>query len=76
MTSRSINLGPVLLLLTFVFYVLKLFGVISWSWIWVFAPLWIPFAVLCGILIVMGLAALIVIAFGGSTACITFKHNK
>lgn len=28
-------------LLTIVFIVLKLVGVISWSWIWVFSPLWI-----------------------------------
>lgn len=26
-----------------VFLVLKLTEVISWSWIWIFAPLWIPF---------------------------------
>ena len=24
------------------FLVLKLCGVIAWSWVWVFAPLWIP----------------------------------
>lgn len=29
-------------LLTIVFIVLKLTKVISWSWIWVLAPLWIP----------------------------------
>ena len=29
--------------LTVVFIVLKLVGVINWSWIWVLAPLWIPF---------------------------------
>lgn len=27
-------------LLTLVFIVLKLTGVISWSWIWVLAPVW------------------------------------
>lgn len=32
-------------LLTVVFVVLKLVGVISWKWIWVFAPLWIGFGV-------------------------------
>ena len=32
-------------LLTIVFIVLKLCGVISWSWIAVLAPLWIPFIV-------------------------------
>ena len=29
-------------LLTVLFVVLKLCGVIKWSWIWVFAPTWIP----------------------------------
>lgn len=28
-------------LLTIVFIVLKLIGVINWSWLWVLAPLWI-----------------------------------
>jgi len=29
-------------LLTIVFIVLKLVGVIQWSWIWVLSPIWIP----------------------------------
>ena len=29
-------------LLTIVFIVLKLCKVISWSWLWVFSPIWIP----------------------------------
>lgn len=29
-------------LLTIVFIVLKLLNIISWSWVWVLAPLWIP----------------------------------
>ena len=29
--------------LTIVFVVLKLIGVINWSWLWVLAPLWIEF---------------------------------
>lgn len=32
-------------LLTIVFIVLKLCGVISWKWIWVLAPMWISIAV-------------------------------
>lgn len=32
-------------LLTIVFIVLKLTGVIAWSWLWVLAPTWIPIAV-------------------------------
>ena len=29
--------------LTIVFVVLKLVGVINWSWLWVLCPLWIDF---------------------------------
>lgn len=32
-------------LLTIVFIVLKLCGVIAWKWIWVLAPMWISIAV-------------------------------
>jgi Flp pilus assembly protein TadB len=46
-------------LLTIAFIVLKLCGVITWSWIWVLAPLWIGFAVLimafAGIMLVLGI---------------------
>lgn len=31
-------------LLTLVFIVLKLCGVIKWSWLWILSPLWIPVA--------------------------------
>jgi hypothetical protein len=36
-----------------VFIVLKLVGVISWSWWWVLAPFWIPLAIviLCAIIL-------------------------
>jgi len=31
--------------LTIVFIVLKLINVISWAWIWVLSPIWIPITV-------------------------------
>lgn len=36
--------------LTLIFIVLKLTGHISWSWLWVLSPLWIPLgiALVCG----------------------------
>lgn len=40
-------------LLTIVFTVLKLCGVISWSWFWVLSPLWISAAVIIVMLIVI-----------------------
>ena len=39
-------------LLTRVFIVLKLLGVINWSWLWVLAPLWI--SVIIGFIIFIG----------------------
>lgn len=47
-------------LLTIVFIVLKLVGVIAWSWWWVLSPLWIGFIlwlVLVAVLVLIGLAA-------------------
>lgn len=41
-------------LLAIVFIVLKLCDVITWSWWWVLAPIWIPFGVAM-VLIVIGL---------------------
>jgi hypothetical protein len=40
-------------LLAIAFIVLKLCGVIAWSWLWVLSPLWIPMvlALLIGIVI-------------------------
>lgn len=32
-------------LLAIAFIVLKLIGVIKWSWIWVLAPIWLPTAI-------------------------------
>ena len=40
-------------MLTIAFIVLKLLGVITWSWVWVLSPLWIPVAVVLVILAVV-----------------------
>lgn len=45
-------------LLTIAFIVLKLMGVINWSWLWVLAPLWIPVSI--GAMIIF---AIVVVAF-------------
>lgn len=41
----SISIGGLPTLLTVAFIVLKLCNVITWSWWWVLAPLWIPVAI-------------------------------
>jgi hypothetical protein len=38
-----------------IFLILKLVGVIDWSWWWVTAPLWMPWAIWLGILILVGI---------------------
>lgn len=40
----SVNFGGIGTLLTIAFIVLKLCGVIAWSWLWVLSPLWISVA--------------------------------
>jgi len=49
-SGNGIGFGS-LLALTFI--ILKLCNVITWSWLWVLAPIWIP----------LGLGILIVLAF-------------
>ena len=50
-TVRSGGVG-FLGLLAVLFIGLKLTGVITWSWLWVLAPLWIPFAIVLVIFLV------------------------
>lgn len=52
MNNKVVGLG-VCDVLGIVFIVLKLIGVISWSWWWVLAPFWISLAIviLCVIII-------------------------
>lgn len=40
-------------LLTIIFVLLKAFNVITWSWWWVFAPLWLPITIALGVGIVI-----------------------
>ena len=42
--------------LTLLFIALKLTGVITWSWLWVFSPLWLTFAVAVVIAFIIVLA--------------------
>ena len=40
-------------LLTIVFIVLKLTGVVAWSWVWVLAPIWISWGLALAVLAVV-----------------------
>ena len=50
-SSGGLGLASVL---TIIFVVLKLVGVIDWKWIWVLAPLWID--IILTVLIIVGFA--------------------
>lgn len=45
-------------LLGVAFIILKLCHVIEWAWVWVLAPIWIPFALLTLLLFIIGIIAL------------------
>jgi membrane protein YdbS with pleckstrin-like domain len=47
-------------LLFIAFLILKLCGVISWSWWWVTAPLWIPVATVIVVVVFMLIVAAII----------------
>lgn len=46
-------------LLTIVFIVLKLIGIINWSWIWVLAPIWIPAVIVVAVILLLIIIALL-----------------
>jgi len=46
-------------LLAVAFIVLKLTGVINWSWLWVLAPIWIPTAITLAIIVIVLVAVLV-----------------
>jgi hypothetical protein len=51
-TGARVGGTSILGLLTIAFVVLKLTGVIAWSWWWVLAPLWIPTAIVVVFLLI------------------------
>lgn len=44
---------PIASILGLLFIGLKLTGYIAWSWLWVLAPFWLPFAVAGGYVLVL-----------------------
>lgn len=50
----EVSVGPGFLgLLTLLFIGLKLGNVITWSWLWVLSPIWIPFAFVAAIFLIV-----------------------
>ena len=58
-----------------VFLVLKLTGNIDWSWWWVTSPLWIPIALVFGIVFLAVLIVIIALIFGASIDDIKTKSE-
>ena len=59
-------------LLTLLFIGLKLTGYITWSWIWVLAPLWIPI----GIALILFSAIILLVALGKMDIDKTLKYER
>lgn len=78
MTSKS-NSGTGLSItsvLFIVFLVLKLTGNIDWSWWWVTSPLWIPIALIFGIVFIAILIVIVALIFGASIDDIKTSSEK
>lgn len=60
--GSGVGLGGLLFV---AFLVLKLCDVISWSWWWVFAPLWLPIAIFLAIIIVVAVIVGIIAVCSG-----------
>lgn len=60
----EINFGGIGTLLTIVFVVLKLTGVIAWSWWLVFLPMIISWGLFLLVLLIVGIIAILAIFFG------------
>ena len=53
----SVNF-PILGILGLIFITLKLTGYITWSWLWVLSPFWIPLGILILIAIIVFIVAM------------------
>lgn len=51
-SGSSISFGG---LLTIVFIILKLCGVIDWSWVWVLSPIWIGLIIVILVIIIFSI---------------------
>ena len=64
MTDTHVNRSGIsfLGLLCIVFVIFKILGNITWSWWWVFCPIWIPVATIIAILVIIAVISLIIAA--------------
>jgi hypothetical protein len=52
MTDKKTGCSVSLPMITLILVILKLTGVIDWSWVWITSPIWIPIALVLFILFV------------------------
>ena len=64
MTDKKTGCSVSLPMITLILVILKLTGVIDWSWVWVTSPIWIPIALVLFILFVALGVVLILFAMG------------
>jgi len=64
MSNKKSGCSVSLPLITLILVILKLTGVIDWSWVWVASPIWIPIALVFFILAVALGVVLILFAVG------------
>jgi hypothetical protein len=57
-STKPIVQFPILGILGLIFITLKLTGHITWSWLWVLAPFWIPICILILIAIIVFIVAM------------------
>jgi hypothetical protein len=64
-TTTQVSAGfPLVSILTIIFVIAKLVGAVTWSWLWVFSPLWISGLVSMGFLAIVAVIAILVAIFG------------
>lgn len=47
------------ILMTALFFMLKLTNIIDWNWVWIFAPLWIPLVIIAFFMVFASIAIMI-----------------
>jgi hypothetical protein len=58
--SKNVTINfPILGILGLIFITLKLTGYITWSWLWVLGPFWIPLAIALAIFVIIFIGAMI-----------------
>jgi hypothetical protein len=60
-SAKAASAGfPLASILTIIFVIAKLFGAVTWSWWWVFSPLWVSALLGLSILAIVAVIALLV----------------